>query len=209
LLNYISGGDETYQLRFALAKLYKDKPEKAMQVLNEIAVADAEGNAGLKANNLLAIFAMVNEDRPKLSGSGIVRAISVALPHCFVLMYKSANMVNKVVFTSPLACASSSNSLSKCYVMMGTPEKAENMLDGLVAETPDNIAILYLRGALYENMKQPELALQTFEKIIAPINVDRFLSQVSTQISPHRNSPNPLKTQDYQVPQPNHAERLR
>jgi hypothetical protein len=38
--------------------LYKDKPEKAMQVLNEIAVADAEGNAGLKANNLLAIFAI-------------------------------------------------------------------------------------------------------------------------------------------------------
>ena len=65
LQNFIKENTGDYELRFALAKVYKDSPDQAIDVLNEIVAADEDSLAGLKANNLLAMFAVKQGDKDK------------------------------------------------------------------------------------------------------------------------------------------------
>jgi len=65
LKGFIEENAEDYELRFALAKVYKDKPDQAIEVLNQIVAADMEGLAGQKASNLLAMYAIKQGDKDK------------------------------------------------------------------------------------------------------------------------------------------------
>ncbi|MCF6252172.1 MAG: tetratricopeptide repeat protein [Methylococcaceae bacterium] len=311
LKGFIEENAEDYELRFALAKVYRDKPDQAIEVLNQIVAADKEGLAGQKASNLLAMYAikqgdkdkarqilndilqkdsrnsealmlrsnllvdegnfeaaiadlrMVMRDNPSsekafmLSASAHLKsgffdlaedslekallinpkneavrkdlarlmvrnkneqgaiellekgnnaadqdsqvlsmlvdlhirtkewdkAIEVArsIPeedNAGLSSYKLAQIYFaqkkydlaaeeylKVLAVKPLAIDILSQ-LSKSYLAMGMPDKAENLLNKLVAEHPENTALLNLNGSLYRSFKQYDKAQLIFEKVI-------------------------------------------
>lgn len=102
LKKLISENPESYDFRFALVSLYKNKPTQAIAELNEIVRLDVEGEAGLKANNLLARFSVQQGDTAQASQI-LDNIIAQDSGNSEALMLRSTLLVDKGDFEAAIA----------------------------------------------------------------------------------------------------------
>ncbi len=149
LQQFIRDNTENYDLRFALAKVYQDTPEQAITVLEEIVATDEQGIISLKANNLLAMFAVKQGDK-KQAYQLLDEIITKDTRNSGALMLRSSLLVDdgqleaaiadlRVVMRDNPDSEDAFVLSSNAHIKSGFFDLAEDSLEKVIALNPNNI----------------------------------------------------------------------
>ncbi|MCX7089522.1 MAG: tetratricopeptide repeat protein [Methylococcales bacterium] len=151
LLGFSKANPTNHEFSFALVSLYKEKPEKAIPVLNHIISNDIAGADGLKAKNMLAKFMLKQGDKAKAEQL-IDEVIKVDAHNADALMMRSTLSVDTGKYESAIGDlrtvlrdqpeSEKANILSaRTHLKSGYLDLAQESLKNSLAINPGNIDV--------------------------------------------------------------------
>lgn len=173
LLEFVKDNPDNYDLSFALVQLYKNKPEQAIKILNQIIEADRQGPNASRAKIILAAYAESRGD--KTQALQLVEQVIADDPHnADALMLHSSLLVDQGHYDAAIADLrtvlrdqpNSEKALmlsARTHLKSGYFDLAQESLENVLTLNPANINVRKDLARMLVRKKEPERAISLLE----------------------------------------------